>query len=195
MTACILCLVGLSFTKACAASKSPKQNKASVEDNLKQFLSIYKKDQETKTDDPQAKRFLSSLDQESRLQISRKLLKETDGRIVYIGASILIRDGYMDETIPSLADLITSGRDETDLNGRFGYEWVHSSDKYLFGRIITRIFRYFIRNWTNYTDGERALAYRLMSPLLQLDSQSTYSVEAAEKALQKLETGLPENKK
>lgn len=194
-TGCLLFLLGLSFTKACAASKPPKQKNAIIEDNLKEFLSIYKKDQETKTDDPQAKRFLSSLDKESRVQISRKLLKESDGRIVYIGANILIRDGYMDEAIPSLADIITSGRDETDLKGRFAYDWAHSSDEFLALRISTKILRYFISNWINYSDAERARAYRLLSAWLQLDSKSSFSANVAERALQKLESELPENKK
>ena len=182
-TLCFLCLLGFSFTIACAASKPPKQNTASVEDNLKKFLSLYNNEQETKTDDPQAKPFLSNLDQESRVKISRKLLKESDGRIVYIGVNLLIRDGCIDEAIPALANIITSGRDETDLKGRFAYGWVHSSDEFLAARIISMICRYFIRNWTNYTDDERTRAYRLMAPLLQLDPHSTFSLGVAEKAL------------
>jgi hypothetical protein len=40
---CFLCLLGLSFVKAYAASNPPKQNRASIEDNLKEFLSLYNK--------------------------------------------------------------------------------------------------------------------------------------------------------
>jgi hypothetical protein len=130
------------------------------------------------------------------VQIARKLLKESDGGIVYIGANILIRDGYMDETIPALADIITSGRDETDLKGRFGYEWVHNPDEFLALRISTKILRYFIGNWTNYTDVERARAYRLLSAWLQLDPKGTFSADAAERAIKNnLESKLPEIKR
>jgi hypothetical protein len=193
-TVCILCLLGLSFTKAFAASKSPKQNKASVEDNLNEFLAIYKKDPNINSYEP-FYQFMSSLDHESRVQLARKLLKESDGRIVYFASNILIQEGHMDEAIPSLADLITSGRDETDLKGRFAYDWVHSSDKYLAARIIIKICRYFVRNWTHYTDGERSLAYRFMSPLLNLDSQGTFSADTVERAIKDIETKMPREDK
>jgi hypothetical protein len=183
---CFLGLLGLSFTNACAASKPPKQNKVSVEDNLKEFLSLYNKEQ-----DPEA--FLSSLDKESRLQLARKMLKEPDGKIVYIGANILIQESYMDEAIPSLANLITSGRAETDLKGRFAYDWAHSEDEFLAVRISAKILRYFISNWPNYTDSERARAYRLLSAWLQLDSRSTFSAAVAERAIKdNLESKLSE---
>lgn len=194
MIACFLCLLGLSITKACAASKPPKQTKASFENNLKEFLSLYYKERDTSTPELKTKEFLLSLDQESRLQIARKLIKESDGRTVYYGANILIHEGYMEEAIPALANLISSGRDKTDLKGRLGYEWVHNPDEYLAARIMNRICRYFMRNWQKYTDGERALAYNAMSSWLQIDSKSTFSADAAERAIKDIESKLPENK-
>jgi hypothetical protein len=191
---CLFFLLGLSFTKACADSKPTKQNNTSIEESLKEFLSFYYKERDTSTPELKTKEFLLSLDQESRLQIARNLIKESDGRAVYYGANILIHEGYMKEAIPALASLITSGRDKTDLKGRLGYEWVHNPDEFLAARIMNRICRYFIRNWQNYTDGERALAYNAMTAWLQLDPKGPFSADAAERALQKLESEAPESK-
>jgi hypothetical protein len=192
---CFLCLLGFSFVAACAASEPLKQNKASIEDKLKKFLSYYYNDLDSPTSESKTKKFLLSLDHESRVQIARKLIENADGRIVYFGADILIEEEHMDEAIPALANLITSGRDETDLKGRFAYDWAHSSDEFLALKISTKILRYFISNWINYTDAERTRAYRLLSAWLQLDSKSTFSADVAERALQKLESELPSSKK
>jgi hypothetical protein len=183
-----LCLLGLSFTKACAASKPTKQNKASIEDNLKEFVELfYKEGGDTEP-------FLSSLDKESRLQLARRMLKESDGKIVYVGANILILNGQADEATPALANLITSGRADTDLKGRLGYDWVHNPDAYPWSTIYTGIARYMIKNWQNYTDSERLWAYRYLSDLLQLDSHGTFSADVAERALKKFESEAPESK-
>jgi len=188
-TVCILCLVGLSFTNACATSQ-PKQNKASFEDNLNKFLDIYKKDPDIESYEPYYQ-FMWNLDRESRIQLARRLLKESNGKIVYFASNILIQEGHMAEAIPALADILTSGRDESDLRGRFAYDWVHNPDEFYAARIINNIFRYFIRNWTNYTDVEQARAYSYMSPILNLDSHATFSADATERAIQNIESKFP----
>lgn len=192
-TVCILSLVGLLFINACDA-KPAKKNKASVEDNLKEFLAIYKKDPNINSYEP-FYQFMSSLDQESSVQLARRLLKESNGKIVYFASNILIFNGREDDAIPALANLITSGRADTDLKGRLGYDWEHTPNAYPWLRIYIGICRYMMSNWANYSDTERVLAYRTLSSWLQLDSHSTYSADVVERAIKKLESELPDSKK
>ncbi len=38
---------------------------------------------------------------------------------------MLIRAGRAEETLPALAKIDMSGKAETELNGRMGYDWIH----------------------------------------------------------------------
>ncbi len=169
-----------------------KESKSASTELTEKFYSIYREEK-----DPEryykAEDYMRSLDAKSRLQVARELIKDPYGPITYYGANILIKEGYEDEAVPALADIITSGRYKTkDEKGiehdwGFGRNWVEHEDETFMMRMVFKIFRYFIANWERYTEQERARAYGMMSGWLQLDPEKPLSAEAAEEAMKRLE--------
>ncbi len=69
--------------------------------------------------------FLYGLPQAQAVPLARDLLAHETTLVAYMACGILIRAGRGDETLPTLAEIIASGRAATDLNGRMGYDWIH----------------------------------------------------------------------
>lgn len=70
-------------------------------------------------------RLLRDLPQARAVPLARDLLAHETTMVAYMACNILIRAGKGDETLPTLAEILASGRAETDLNGRMGYDWIH----------------------------------------------------------------------
>lgn len=98
---------------------------------------------------------MRGLPRKQRLSVARAIVDNPDANISYIGANVLIALGYARDAAPALADILASVRDQTQLNGRFGYDWLHGDDDTLFLRMIIRINRYLLANLSKYTGEER----------------------------------------
>lgn len=168
-----------------------KESKSDSSELVEKFYSIYREEKDPELRHYKIKEYIRSLDAKSRLKVARKIIEDPYAVISYYGANILIEEGYEDEAVPVLADMITSGRDKTkDEKGiehewGFGYDWMHHEDETLLRRMLFKIFRYFIANLERYTDQERTRAYEIMSSSLQLDPKKPFTADAAEKAMKK----------
>ena len=68
---------------------------------------------------------LHDLPQARTVPLARDLLAHETTIVAYMACGILIRAGLGDEALPTLAEILTSGRAQADLNGRMGYDWIH----------------------------------------------------------------------
>ncbi len=100
-------------------------------------------------------KFLVKLPAQRKHPVARKLLGNKDTLTAYLAAGLLIRDGKEAETIPALCEIVVSGRAETDLNNRMGYDWVHSDDDSLAGRMLLLMAEYFRDHLDEYKDKRR----------------------------------------
>jgi hypothetical protein len=69
---------------------------------------------------------------------------------------VLIRAGHGEETLPALAAIITSGKAETELNGRMGYDWVHSDQPEMTEDMFNRLASYLETHRADYEPEEQA---------------------------------------
>jgi hypothetical protein len=138
----------------------------------------------------EARDYIRGLPIKQRLSVARAIVNDPDARIGYLGANILITHGYVRDAVPALAAIIASGRVETQLNGRLGYEWVHSDDDTLFLRLMIRINRYLLANLSKYTGEERRRVEDiLMGGLLEKPSEA-FSIAKAEERISEWEAEL-----
>jgi len=131
----------------------------------------------------EATTYLRSLALTQRLRTARAALYDDDARIGYLSANTLIEHGRAQQAVPGLAAIIASGRNDTQLHGRMGYDWVHSDDEALFLRMAIMINRYLLANLARYGGDQRArVEATLMGGLLEKPSQP-FSKERAEKVI------------
>ena len=71
-------------------------------------------------------RLLRRLPVARAVPLARRLMTDDHTLVAYMAIGVLIGAGHRTETLPALADIIASGRAETDLRGRLGYDWLHS---------------------------------------------------------------------
>ena len=148
-----------------------------------EFLRIARKEVAAGGELKQATTYLLGLLPAQQLQVAGTVVYDADARIAYLGANILIGRGRAQQAVPGLAAIIASGRNETQLNGRMGYDWVHSDDEGLFLRMAIMINRYLLANLSRYAGGQRArVEVILMGGLLEKPSMP-FSKEEAEKLI------------
>jgi hypothetical protein len=138
----------------------------------------------------EAKEYLRGLPLKQRLSVARATVNDSDANIGYLVANILIAHGYARDAVPALAGILASGRAQTQLNGRFGYDWVHSDDETLVLRLLIMIHRYLLANVSKYTGEElRRVEGVLMGGLLETPSEA-FSIAKAKKLISKWESEL-----
>jgi hypothetical protein len=99
---------------------------------------------------------------ERRHRLARSLLDDDDPAVAYLAASSLAGEGHLDLAVPVFARILVRGEDETALNGRMGYDWIHSDDDGLAERIMDALARHLRAHLDDYTPSERARAERLL---------------------------------
>ncbi len=134
--------------------------------------------------------YLHGLPAGKQLNVARAIVSDSDARIGYLGASLLIAQGYEDEAVPALATMIASGRDETQLNGRIGYDWVHSDDETLFLRMLINLSRYLLAHLENYKGAERIHVEKFLMGGMFYKSVEPFSRDAAERRISEWEAEL-----
>jgi len=93
-----------------------------------------------------------------------------------------------------LAAIIASGRDEMQLKGRIGYDWLHSDDELLFLRMLISLSNYFLAHLDKYRSEERSrVEHFLMGGMLNKSPQRSRA-RAPSAALQNWK-GLCKNQK
>jgi hypothetical protein len=157
---------------------------------VREFLQLARSELATSNTCAESFEYLRGLPLKQRLSIARAIVNDREARIGYLGANILIAHGYARDAVPALAAILASGRDQTQLNGRFGYDWLHADDDTLFPRLIIRINRYLLANLSKYTGEElRRVQGVLMGGLLETPSEA-FSIAKAKKLISKWESEL-----
>ena len=103
------------------------------------------------------------------------------------GGWFLPEFGHTRDAVPALAAILASGRDQTQLNGRFGYDWIHLGDDTVFRRLIIRINRFLLANLSKYAGEERKRVERLLMGGLFETPSEAFSIAKARKLISEWE--------
>ena len=131
--------------------------------------------------------YLRVLRPKARVALARTISNDPDAMIGYSGCQILITQGHLDEAVPPLVAMIVSGRAQTQLNGRMGYDWVHSDDDTLATRMMLRISRHLLAHFDEYDAAERRNAQMYL-----VGPRAPFSAEAAQRHIDEVEAKLQE---
>lgn len=101
-------------------------------------------------------RLLRRLPEARAVPLSRRLMTDDHTLVAYMAIGVLIRAGHRADTLPALADIIASGRAETDLKGRLGYDWLHSDAPERFEGMFELLGVYLKAHKGNYSAEEQA---------------------------------------
>ncbi len=124
---------------------------------------------------------------DKRVDIAHRLLNDEDTLLSYISAGILFRNGFKEEAVPVIATIILSGKDNSDLNNRLGYDWVHNDDESLALRIVVRILEYIKHHFKDLQPDEKKVATEFFQ---QLGLSGEYSNEKADLLISKYKSRL-----
>lgn len=116
-------------------------------------------------EDSEAIMYAWSLPKERQIELARLLLQHENGRIVYRGSQLLIKNGMEGETFAPLARIIVEGKSKTDLKGRLGYDWQHSDDATLFLRMMLGIMQSMHKNYAHYDASQQQIALRVFKKM------------------------------
>jgi hypothetical protein len=157
---------------------------------VREFLRLARSELAISNTCEEAKRYLRKLPLKHRLEVARAIGNDPDANIAYLGANILIAHGQARDAVPSLAAILASGRDQTQLKGRFGYDWLHGIDDTRFLRLIIMINRYLLANLNKYTGEELSRVERLLMGGLVEKPSEAFSVAMAKKLISEWESEL-----
>ncbi len=90
--------------------------------------------------------------------LARALLGDPDPSVAYIAAGWLARRGYLEEAVPVYARIFVRGENETSLQGRMGYDWIHDDDETLAQRILEALSQHLSDHLDDYSAPERRRA-------------------------------------
>ncbi len=130
---------------------------------------------------------IRSLPEEKMVDVARRLLSDIDPLVSYIAAGILIRNGFEEETIPIVTDIILSGKDKSHLNSRLGYDWVHSDDENLAARMIVKILEYINQHYKGLKPDEKKIAAEFFH---QMGLYGEYSYKKADLLIKKYKSRM-----
>lgn len=181
----ILALTSLLVQNAMAW---PPQKETSQ--HVKEFLRLARPELASGDECVKATKFARGLPLKQQVALARAIVNDPDARIGYMGANILIAHGYARDAVPALAEIVASGRDQTQLNGRFGYGWLHSDDDTLFLRLMIRINRYLLANLSKYTGEERRRVEDVLMGGVFEKSGEVFSKAKARNLISEWEAGL-----
>ncbi len=103
-------------------------------------------------------RLFRRLPEERSVPLARQLLSDERALVSYMASGVLIRAGHAEETLPALAEIIISGKAETELNGRMGYDWIHSDQPEKTEVMFERLADYLDAHRTEYGSEQQARA-------------------------------------
>lgn len=158
--------------------------------HVTEFLRLARSELATSNTCVKANEYLEALPLKQRLSVARAIVNDPDANIGYLGANILISYGYARDAVPALAAILASGRDQTQLNGRFGYDWLHNDDHSLFMRLMIRINRYLLASLSKYTGEERKRVEGVLMGGLFESSSEAFSETKAKKLISEWESEL-----
>jgi hypothetical protein len=90
--------------------------------------------------------------------LARALLGDSDPSVAYVAAGWLARQGYLEEAVPVYARIFVRGENETSLQGRMGYDWIHDDDDTLAQRILEALGQHLREHLDDYSAPERRRA-------------------------------------
>jgi len=101
-------------------------------------------------------RLFRRLPEQRSVQLARLLLFDERALVSYMASGVLIRAGHIEETLSALAEIVKSGKAETELNGRMGYDWVHSDQPEMTEDMFNRLASYLETHRADYEPEEQA---------------------------------------
>lgn len=150
-------------------------------------LTIYRSKEEIK-----AFEYAWQLPKERQISLAQHLLKDENGLTVYRGSQLLIKNGKESDSFPALALLIAEGKDKTHLNGRMGYDWVHSDDETLATRMVIGILIYLNENYMSYKADEKERILTFFQGMGYQGKYDKFNVQELIKQMQK-QIKIPNN--
>ena len=165
--------------------EEPKPTHEDTERYRQRFRSLLEQEMNNESSAVSAYEYLRGLPPNARLALARILSADPDALIGYAGCRILIAQGHIDDAVPPLALMIVSGRAQTQLNGRMGYDWMHSDDDTLATRMMLGISRYLLAKLDEYDAGERRKAQMFL-----VGPRAAFTVEAARLRIDEMEAKL-----
>ena len=133
--------------------------------------------------------YLQKLSVRKQSEIAHAIVGDPDARLAYLGANWLITHGRINEAIPALASIIATGRDQTQLKGRFGYEWVHG-DEEKFLQVLISLSQFLLSRLDDFKTEDRSRVEQFLMGGLFKPPTEPFSVEAARRRLTEMETAL-----
>lgn len=131
--------------------------------------------------------YLEELSLESRIEVARLAVADSDKYIKLIGIKVLVESGFPDEAVPALADRLLEG----DNLAALGYAWTHSDDHQLAVRMYLKISRYLLARCESFDAGQKKKTKRfIVNSLGRGNRLESFSVEAAEQRLSQIEARL-----
>ena len=167
---------------------APRQTSSSR--HVREFLRLARSELKTSNTCVEAVEYLQGLPLKQQLSVARATVNDPDANIGYLVANILIAHGYAGDAVSALAGILVSGRAETQLNGRFGYDWVHNDDDTLVLRLLIMIHRYLLANLSKYTGEERRRVEDILMGGLFEKSSEAFSIAKAEERISEWEAEL-----
>lgn len=183
-----LAVVAVGWLFVHDAIAAPRQ--ADTAQRVREFLRLARSELATRNTCVEAKEYLRRLPPKQRLSVARVISNDPDANIAYLGANMLIAHGYPRDAVPSLAAILASGRDQTQLNGRFGYDWLHGNDDTRFLRLTIMINRYLLAHLSKYIGEERRRVERLLMGGLVEEPSEAFSIARARKLISAWESEL-----
>ena len=181
----VIASASLFVHDAMAAPKQPGTAR-----HVREFLRLARSELATSKSCVEAKEYLRGLPLKQRLSVARATVNDPDANIGYLVANILIAHGHARDAVPGLAGILASGRAQTQLNGRFGYDWVHSDDETLVLRLLIMIHRYLLANLSKYAGEERMRVEDLLMGGLVEKPSEPFSIARAKKLISEWESKL-----
>ncbi len=118
---------------------------------LKEFYLLLQEERSPDEYSGRAWRYLYDLALADRLSLAHSMALDSDGRIAYRGASLLVRAGHEDVAIPLLVTMIADGR----VPSQFGSEWGRGSSELLHARVMIKLSRNLLSQLEDYEGEER----------------------------------------
>src|SRR6267142_3867790 len=190
----VVLLVCVLMFLAAFTCKSQTRPQTRQSPQLQEFYRIVHSEVDGDQECRSAITYLEKLSLREQLNIARGIVTDPDARIAYLGVSWLIANGRLDETIPSLASIIATGRDETQLKGRMGYDWIHG-DEERFLRILIKLSRFLLARLDSYHGEERARVEHFLMGGMFKESTEHFTVESAKRRVAKLEVALQKQRR
>ena len=139
---------------------------------------------------PEASRYLQRLDEQTQSALARRMLRDENPAVAYLGGSLLVRQKRYDEAASVMAALILNGRNEHVLRNRMEFDWRHDTNPATWPNMMSRVGRILIVSRESAPPESRKRAEHFLIDMLDLEVNKNFTPEDAVSAIMKLKREL-----